>query len=59
MIVLSSQSHLTGIMDKDRENILKIVNWKRQKGREGSLNKISSSWVRLSLTQHDHATVFS
>lgn len=37
MIVLSSQSHLTGIMDKDRKNILKIVNWKRQKGREGSL----------------------
>ena len=37
MIVLSSQSHLTGIRDKDRENILKVVNWKRQKGREGRL----------------------
>lgn len=37
MVVLSNQSHLTGIMDKDRANILKIVNWKRQKGREGSL----------------------
>ena len=37
MIVLRSQSHLTGIKDKDRENILKVVNWKRQKGREGRL----------------------
>ena len=57
MIALRSQSHLTGLMDKDRDNIFRTINWKREMERR-ALNKISSPWVRLSLTQHDHTTVF-
>jgi hypothetical protein len=58
MMVLSCESHLTGDMDKDRQNTLWIVNrWEAERGK-GTLNKVSSSWVRLSLTQHDYATGF-
>lgn len=36
MVVLSNQSHLTGIMDKDRANILRLLTGRDRKEKEVS-----------------------